>query len=77
MPPATDKSGKDDPRGLLLDFGGVISITLFERHRTTERLLGLREGALDWRVNGDRAMDDCGGGLVHGFSLVVSSMTSW
>ena len=36
------------PRGLLLDFGGVISITLFERHRTTERLLGLKDGTLDW-----------------------------
>lgn len=36
-------------RGLLLDFGGVISITLFERHRTTERLLGLAAGTLDWR----------------------------
>jgi putative hydrolase of the HAD superfamily len=32
----------------LLDFGGVISITLFERHRTTERLLGLKEGTLGW-----------------------------
>jgi putative hydrolase of the HAD superfamily len=38
-----------EPHGLLLDFGGVISITLFERHRTTERLLGLAAGALDWR----------------------------
>lgn len=36
-------------RGLLLDFGGVISITLFERHRISERLLGLAEGTLDWR----------------------------
>jgi len=36
-------------RGLLLDFGGVISITLFERHRLTERLLDLPEGALTWR----------------------------
>lgn len=36
-------------RGLLLDFGGVISITLFERHRISERLLGLPEGTLDWR----------------------------
>ena len=36
-------------RGLLLDFGGVISITLFERHRISERLLGLPEGALDWQ----------------------------
>ena len=36
-------------RGLLLDFGGVISVTLFERHRLSERLLGLPEGTLAWR----------------------------
>ncbi len=36
-------------KALLLDFGGVVSITLFERHRQTERLLGLAEGALTWR----------------------------
>ena len=36
-------------KGLLLDFGGVISVTLFERHRLSERLLGLPEGALTWR----------------------------
>lgn len=36
-------------RGLLLDFGGVISITLFERHRLTESLLGLAPGTLPWR----------------------------
>jgi putative hydrolase of the HAD superfamily len=49
-------------RGLLLDFGGVISVTLFERHRLTERLLGLREGALSWRgpfdPQGDAAWAD-------------------
>lgn len=45
---AIPSDGKGAPRGLLLDFGGVISITLFERHRTTERLLGLAEGILDW-----------------------------
>ena len=36
-------------KGLLLDFGGVISVTLFERHRLSERLLGLPEGTLTWR----------------------------
>ncbi|MFT4097227.1 MAG: HAD-IA family hydrolase [Rhodoblastus sp.] len=36
-------------RGLLLDFGGVISVTLFERHRLNERLLGLPAGTLTWR----------------------------
>lgn len=37
------------PRGLLLDFGSVISVSLFERHRETEAALGLRPGTLTWR----------------------------
>lgn len=45
-------------RGLLLDFGGVISITLFERHRLTEQLLGLPAGTLTWRGPFDPASDD-------------------
>ena len=36
------------PRGLLLDFGGVISVSLFERHRDTERTLGLAPNSLTW-----------------------------
>lgn len=36
------------PRGLLLDFGAVISVSIFERHRETEAILGLRPGALTW-----------------------------
>ena len=44
-------------RGLLLDFGGVISVTLFERHRLTERLLGLPPGSLAWRGPFDPAGD--------------------
>lgn len=36
------------PRGLLLDFGAVISRSLFECHRDTERLLGLPAGTLTW-----------------------------
>ena len=36
------------PRGLLLDFGSVISVSLFERHRATEAVLGLRAGSLEW-----------------------------
>lgn len=40
-------SGRE--KGLLLDFGGVISVTLFERHRLSETLLGLPEGTLTWR----------------------------
>lgn len=37
------------PRGLLLDFGSVISVSIFERHRETEAALGLRAGSLQWR----------------------------
>jgi putative hydrolase of the HAD superfamily len=36
-------------RALILDFGGVISKTLFETHTLTERALGLPPGALAWR----------------------------
>jgi len=34
---------------LILDFGGVISRTMFEQHRQTERVLGLPPGTLQWR----------------------------
>ncbi len=37
------------PRALVLDFGGVISRTLFETHALTERALGLAPGTLRWR----------------------------
>ena len=33
----------------MLDFGGVISRTLFETHDLTERALGLAPGTLTWR----------------------------
>jgi putative hydrolase of the HAD superfamily len=36
------------PRGLLLDFGSVISVSMFERHRDTEKILGLAPGSLTW-----------------------------
>jgi len=36
------------PTGLLLDFGSVISYSLFETHRATESILGLPTGSLDW-----------------------------
>lgn len=36
------------PAGLLLDFGSVITISLFEQHRQTEELLGLPHGSLTW-----------------------------
>ena len=49
-------------KGLLLDFGGVISVTLFERHALSEELLGLAPGTLDWRgpfdPQGDRLWAD-------------------
>lgn len=35
-------------KGLLLDFGGVISVTLFERHALSEKALGLPAGTLTW-----------------------------
>lgn len=37
------------PRALVLDFGGVISRTLFETHTESERALGLQPGTLRWR----------------------------
>jgi putative hydrolase of the HAD superfamily len=46
--PLSDIAAACTPRGLLLDFGAVISISIFERHRTTERILGLAEGTLGW-----------------------------
>jgi putative hydrolase of the HAD superfamily len=36
-------------RALILDFGGVISRTLFETHDETEHALGLAPGTLTWR----------------------------
>jgi putative hydrolase of the HAD superfamily len=50
--------GRQDPgsadvtapaRALVLDFGGVISKTLFETHDATEAALGLAPGTLTWR----------------------------
>lgn len=36
-------------RALILDFGGVVTRTLFETHDATERALGLVPGTLTWR----------------------------
>lgn len=44
-------------RALVLDFGGVISRTLFETHALTERALGLRPGTLAWKGPFDPASD--------------------
>ena len=53
-------------RGLLLDFGGVISVTLFERHRLSERLLGLPKGTLLWRGPFDPDGDDLWRDMLEG-----------
>ena len=45
------------PRALLLDYGGVISISTFERHRETERILQLVPGSLTWLGPLDPATD--------------------
>ncbi|MDP5347761.1 MAG: hypothetical protein NWQ32_05155, partial [Paracoccaceae bacterium] len=44
-------------RALVLDFGGVISRTLFETHDLTEAALGLPPGTLTWRGPFDPASD--------------------
>ena len=36
-------------RALILDFGGVVTRTLFETHDLTEKALGLKPGTLTWR----------------------------
>jgi putative hydrolase of the HAD superfamily len=46
--PARSVSPHLRPKALLLDFGSVISVSVFERHRETERILGLQEGSLTW-----------------------------
>jgi putative hydrolase of the HAD superfamily len=44
-------------RALVLDFGGVVTRTLFETHDVTERALGLAPGALTWRGPFDTSTD--------------------
>jgi putative hydrolase of the HAD superfamily len=44
-------------RALILDFGGVITRTLFETHVMTEKALGLEPGTLTWRGPFDPATD--------------------
>jgi putative hydrolase of the HAD superfamily len=45
------------PQALVLDFGGVVTKTLFETHALTERALGLEPGTLAWRGPFDPAGD--------------------
>jgi putative hydrolase of the HAD superfamily len=44
-------------RALILDFGGVVTRTLFETHDITERALGLQPGTLAWRGPFDTTTD--------------------
>ncbi|MFT2214199.1 HAD family hydrolase [Rhizobium giardinii] len=44
-------------RALILDFGGVVTRTLFETHDITERALGLKAGSLTWRGPFDTTTD--------------------
>jgi putative hydrolase of the HAD superfamily len=46
--PGTESHRGITPRALLLDFGSVISLSAFERHRQTERALNLAPGSLTW-----------------------------
>jgi putative hydrolase of the HAD superfamily len=45
-------------KALILDFGGVITRTLFETHAMTETALGLSVGTLTWRGPFDPSTDD-------------------
>lgn len=42
---------------LILDFGGVVTRTLFETHSVTEKALGLAAGTLDWQGPFDTSTD--------------------
>lgn len=46
------------PKGLLLDFGSVITYSLFEKHRDTELILGLPKHSLNWLGPLDPSTDD-------------------
>jgi putative hydrolase of the HAD superfamily len=45
------------PQALVLDFGGVVTKTLFETHPLTEQALGLKAGTLTWRGPFEPATD--------------------
>ncbi|WP_404405107.1 HAD-IA family hydrolase [Pelagibacterium halotolerans] len=45
------------PQALVLDFGGVVTRTLFETHDVTEKALALAPGSLTWRGPFDPASD--------------------
>lgn len=58
--------GEAVTRALVLDFGGVISKTLFETHALSEAALGLAPGALTWRGPFDPAGDISWGAMQAG-----------
>ncbi len=47
----------NNDKALILDFGGVVTRTLFETHDITERALGLQTGTLTWRGPFDPSTD--------------------
>jgi putative hydrolase of the HAD superfamily len=53
-----DDSMYSTPTGLLLDFGSVITYSLFEKHHDTEAILGLPAGSLTWLGPLDPRTDD-------------------
>jgi putative hydrolase of the HAD superfamily len=50
-------SSSTGSRALILDFGGVVTRTMFETHDLTERTLGLPPGTLTWRGPFDTTTD--------------------
>ena len=54
------------PVALILDFGGVVSRTLFETHAMTERALGLAPGSLTWRGPFEPASDTLWAAMQNG-----------
>jgi len=48
---------KAKPQALVLDFGGVVTRTLFETHALTEQALGLKPGTLRWQGPFDPGSD--------------------
>lgn len=53
----TQQQQQQQQQALILDFGGVISRTLFETHALTEEALSLPRGTLAWRGPFDLASD--------------------
>jgi putative hydrolase of the HAD superfamily len=53
-------------RALILDFGGVITRTLFETHAMTEDALGLKRGTLTWRGPFDPSTDQLWAAMQNG-----------